>query len=321
MKRSTILLFCLSLVIVVSACQRRNIQPTLQPSLTPTPRSTSLPAVPTPIPVGAARNPIHIAFPIRESARSERAIQDAVDDLEAAILDETGFVVVVDRVESDAEAVAALCDSVDGSITVAWLHGIAYAAAEAQNCGTAALQVERAGSTTERAILIVNNDSTIDGVAGLEDANFCRVSVTDFYSWLMPSIIMASNGFSPADLGSVTNYPSTSTLLDEFANGNCDVAGVSESEYEGSSASSDTRELSGVGVPVPIGILTYPEVFPLGQRDTLTEAMIAIGNGTRGTLLFPLLEQDGIVEVDSGDLSAVRNLMNRAGVDLAAMGS
>lgn len=319
MKRLLALILCVLVVAVLPACRRATVQPTSQPTLTPTPRSTPLPEVPTAIPFGAEDNPIHMAFPIRASAGSARARQQAADELETAILQDSGLVVVVDLVDTDAEAVAALCDSVAGTVTVAWLNGIAYAAASAQDCGEAVLQAERGGSTVEEAVLIANRDAGISGVERLANTDFCRVSVTDFYSWLMPTLILATNDMTMVAFRTVTDVEDSAALIDAVASGECDAAGVSGRDYD-TLASSDIERLPG-SVNVPIAILTYPPDLPLGQRTALTAAMIAIGNGTRADLLDPMLDQDGIVDVDQGDLSAMRGFLNRAGVDLTTLGS
>lgn len=311
------LIVCLSLALALGACRRGNAGPVSQPTLSPTPRSTSLPPIDTPVAVGSADNAVRMVFVLRDSVRSERAIDEAMDELEAALLEESGLSVQVERMETDAQAVAALCGSLDGTVTVAWLNGIAYSAAHAQNCGESALQAERGGSTTERAILVANADSGIASVADLANANFCRVSAADFYSWLMPSILMALEAFDPAELRTITDYEDVPALLDAVAAGDCDAAGVSERDFE-TLSNREVIALAG-GVEVPISVLTYPGAFPLGQRQQLTDALIAIGNGSRAALLEPLLDQDAIVEVDTGDLNAIRSVLTRAGVDLAAI--
>lgn len=319
MKRLLILLLCLTLAAALSACRRGTIAPTSPPTLTPTPRSTSLPPIQTPIPVGAAGNSIHMIFPIVDTVRSDQAINAALRDLADALSEESGLSIETERVDSDAEAVAALCASLSGTVSVAWLNGVAYAAADAQNCGTAALQVRRDGATTERAVLITQSGSRITGVAGLDGADFCRVSATDFYSWLMPTIIMATNNFSPADLGSVTDYEDVTSLIEAVAAGDCDAAGVAQTDFESASAQ-DIDDLPG-SIAVPIAVLAYPDALPTAQRELLNDALIAIGNGSRAELLEPLLNQDDIVEADEGDLSAMRGVLSRAGIDLAAMNS
>ncbi|MBK8028873.1 MAG: PhnD/SsuA/transferrin family substrate-binding protein [Chloroflexi bacterium] len=317
MKRLLVLLLCLSLAAVLASCRRGDAGPVSQPTLTPTPRSTSLPPVATPIPVGAEGNAVRMVFAVGAiTSTEEDEVQTAIDGLQAALLEETSLIVEVTRAATDAEAITALCDSVAGTVTVAWLNGVAYTAAAAQNCGTAALQVAREGSTTERALLVRNTRSGISSVSDMADKNFCRVSASDFYTWLLPSIMLATSGFSTASFASITDYDDVPELIAALEDGDCDAAGVSQSAY--TTAGSRVDDLPG-GMEIPIGVLTYPESFPLGQAQALTDALIAIANGTRGTLLAPLLGQDALVEVETDTLAAVRTAITRAGVDLSEM--
>jgi ABC-type phosphate/phosphonate transport system substrate-binding protein len=79
---------------------------------------------------------------------------------QTAIENESGMVVEVILVERYAEALAALCSSAGGQAAVAWLDGLTYMAATAQNCGLPALQVEHGtgrNATTGAAAQIVAN--------------------------------------------------------------------------------------------------------------------------------------------------------------------
>lgn len=64
--------------------------------------------------------------------------------LTRAINERTGLFIEIMPVESYAEALAMLCASDSGLVTMAWLDGIAYLAAEALACGDPALRVELA---------------------------------------------------------------------------------------------------------------------------------------------------------------------------------
>lgn len=64
--------------------------------------------------------------------------------LTRAINERTGLFIEIALVESYAEALTALCASDSGLVTMAWLDGIAYIAAEALACGDPALRVQLA---------------------------------------------------------------------------------------------------------------------------------------------------------------------------------
>jgi ABC-type phosphate/phosphonate transport system substrate-binding protein len=322
--RSSILLTCLILLALLPACRRLgDTSPTLQPTLTPTPRSTPLPVVPTAIPPGTAENPLRLVFVARDTARAPQAIQNAIAELESALETDTGLSLTVDRVATDAEALTALCDSVTGTMAAAWLNAVGYLAAEAQDCGVSALQVERArGETRERIVLLVNRDSGIEDPAGLDGASFCRLSATDLPTWFIPSLMLQASGVETAALSSVNDFEDSATLINALAEGDCDAVGITQAELQ-TVSNADVRAalLTLQSVELPFAILALPQDLPLGTRTALADALVSIGNGSRAALLEPLLDHEAIVPVQEGDLDALRELIRRAGIDLAQMGS
>ena len=321
--RHHLLIICL-LLLALSACRRANsVAPTAQPTLTPTPRSTPLPPVPTAVPAGEEANPLRVAFVARETVRSQQIMNNAAADLEAELSAETGLTVQVDVLDSDAEAIAALCDSVEGTLTVAWLSGLAYSAAQAQGCGEAVLQVERDSGALEEVLIIASRQSEIESLGDLAGKTFCRVRVTDAASWLVPSLMLRAEGVSTADLGAVVDYEDTRALVNAVAEGDCDAAGLTRSDYEQVSNNSTRRAVTELepSLEIPVAVLTYPPDLPLGASTALTDALIALGNGTRARLLEPLLDQDAIVAADEDTFDDLRAFLDRAGVDLALLGS
>lgn len=319
-------LVCLALLL--ASCRRfGGGEPTARPTLTPTPRSTALPPIPTAIPLGSEDNPLRMMIVEPARTGSRQAINNAVEDLQAALLEDTGLTVMVDLVPSDAEALAALCASPGGEVAVAWLGGLAYAAAYAQDCGTAALQVmrgERASATNgDEAVIIANRRLDINGVADLGDNSFCRLGVDNLYSWLAPLIMLDVAGVSVTALGEVTDFDDPAAMLAAVAAGDCDAAGISASQYDeivDAATRARMRTLQ-ESVTIPYSVLVYPSALPLGERDQLTAALVAIGNGSRSGILSPLLDQDAIAAVADDDLSPVRQFVNRAGIDLAQAGT
>ena len=200
-------LICLALL--VTSCRRLPYAPpTVKPTITPTPRSTALPPIPTAVPLGSTRNPLHIVFVAppdvasqatpEADATEEPTAAQAAADVEKALLDAAQITVKVDVVNSDAEALTALCASPKGTVSAAWMGGLAYAAAFAQECGSAALQIERgtgSGSTGDQARIITGSEK-VTGIADLADHTFCRLGYSDMYSWLIPSL-MIHNGVLP----------------------------------------------------------------------------------------------------------------------------
>ena len=110
-------------------------------------------------------------------------------------------------------------------------------------------------------------------------------------------------------------------MVRAVADGTCAAAGIAVSAYNDLrvSARSSTKLLD-QSPEIPYAVLVYPAEFPLGEQQQLTDALIAIGNGTRADLLNPLVKQDQLLAVDPADFSSLRSFISRAGIDLAQLG-
>jgi len=327
-KTQYLMIGAICLALLATSCRRLPYAPpTVKPTITPTPRSTALPPVPTSVPVASANNPLHIQFVAPKQSISQQALKSAGDDLEKALNDATQMTVTVDVVDKDAEALAALCDSPKGTVSAAWLSGLAYAAAFAQNCGSAALQVERGASasavTGDQARIIANAGANIGQVADLAKHTFCRLGYTDIYSWLIPSLMIHNAGVADSDLKSITDYTDAGQMIDDVVAGKCDAAGIAGSQFD-DVASSSTRSAVHTlqqSATIPFAVLVVPPELPLAQQQQLSNALIAIGNGSRADTLKTLLNQDQIVTATDDDLSSLRSFVSGAGIDLAQAGN
>src|SRR5690606_32204941 len=102
------------LAAVLTGCRRASqVQVTVMPTATPTPRSTPLPPVPTAIPSGSEENPVRMVIVPASSGLSARR---AARELETSLSERTGRAVEVVLADRYAEALAALCDSVGGVV-------------------------------------------------------------------------------------------------------------------------------------------------------------------------------------------------------------
>ena len=130
-RRSLIVLCCLLLALMLASCRREaaQVQATAAPTLTPTPRSTPLPALPTAVPIGSAELPLQMVIPL--SVAGAKADTIAV---QAALLEKSGLNVSIVVVEREADALAAVC-SAGAQPSVAWLGGLAFVAAHQRDCG------------------------------------------------------------------------------------------------------------------------------------------------------------------------------------------
>ncbi|MEO8395922.1 MAG: PhnD/SsuA/transferrin family substrate-binding protein [Chloroflexota bacterium] len=324
-------LICLALL--ATSCRRLPYAPpTVKPTITPTPRSTALPPIPTPVPLGSAKNPLHIVFVALPDVASqatpdadateEPTSAQAASDLEKALLDAAQMTVKVDVVTSDAEALAALCASPKGTISAAWMGGLAYAAAFAQACGSAALQIQRGNSTGDQARIITGSDK-ITAIADLADHTFCRLGYSDIYSWLIPSLMIHSGGVADSDLKAINDYTDASVMIGDVVAGKCDAAGISASAFDdlaNASARTSLRSLQ-QSATIPFEVLVVPAQLALAEQQQLSAALIAIGNGTRAGTLHPLLAQDQVIAASDDDLSGLRSFVSGAGIDLAQAGN
>lgn len=323
----------MTIALASTSCRRSAPPPTARPSPTSTPRSTPLPPLPTAIPFGSAGNPLHLVIVApsalqaadSSAAAATETVDSTVSALESALHDETDLTVAVELVETDAQALTSLCDSVTGTISAAWLSGLGAMTAEARNCGSPVLQVERGtrsnATTGESAALVVASDSAITSAGDLSEKTFCRLGVTDAYSWLIPMLMLRAAGVSPDSLKAVLDYTDPNEMVRAVADGTCDAAGIALSEYNDLRVSARSSvKLLDQSTEIPYAVLVYPAEFPLGEQQKLTDALIAIGNGTRADLLAPLVDQDQLLAAAPADFSSLRTLISRAGIDLAQLG-
>ena len=247
--------------------------------------------------------------------------------LETMLLEETKLTVSVEIVNSDAEALAALCASPKGTVSAAWLSGLAYAAAFAQDCGSAALQIQRGAgarsSTGDQARIIVNSGAKIAEVADLAAHTFCRLGYSDVFSWLIPSLMIRDGGVVLSDLKAINDYTDASEMIHDVAAGTCDAAGIAGSVFDTTASPSSRLAINVLeqSASIPYEVLVIPPQLTLDQQQKLTDTLISVGNGTRAGTLRALLNQDKIEAVSDDDFSSLRSFLSGAGIDLAQAGS
>ena len=72
---------------------------------------------------------------------------------------------------------------------------------------------------------------------------------------------------------------------------------------------------------IPFEVLVTPPQLSFADQQQLSNALIAIGNGTRAGALKPLLNQDQVIVASDDDLGALRSFLSGAGIDLAQAGN
>jgi ABC-type phosphate/phosphonate transport system substrate-binding protein len=312
------------LIVLLAACRRQQATPqiVIREAGTPTPISTPLPPMPTAIPVGTEDNPLYMVIRAFEPALA----RNSVARFQSAIEAESGLVIEVQLAERTAEALAALCNSSSGQLSVAWLDGLGYMAATEQNCGLPALQVERGrgrdANTGQAGQLIATHDLGISAVSQLSGDDFCRLGNGDFYSWLVPSLLFEANDVDPLqDLESVTDYEDSSDLLQAVADGDCDATGIPEGAMDDADTVRDEIDIVETTATFPYAILMYPIEVPLGIRLTLTDALVTLAQDPDDAeTMQALLGQDRLERVNADDFIEFRNFMDSTGLDFAQLG-
>jgi ABC-type phosphate/phosphonate transport system substrate-binding protein len=326
--RTLVVVLCVALI---AACRPRDVQQQQRfLAATPTPLSTPLPVVPTPIPPGAEGNPLWMVVrPIDSSGAADT--ESAAKALTDMIKQKTSLSVQVVTVNRYAEALAALCGSGKGQVAIAWLDGITYAAANAQNCGLPVLQVKR---DTKREVetgasgqIIVSRTLGTGDIGALNGRTFCRLNVSDFYSWLLPSLVLKTKGIDVLrDVQSVSDYRDVPALVKAVASGDCAGAGVSEdvfTQYADQLADvKDQVRVVDTTPSFPYDILLFPLEVQLGVRLTLTDTLMDIASNpdTAGSLRT-LLGQDSLSRVQPDDFNDLQKFMSDTGLDFTQLGN
>lgn len=305
-----VILFAL-LCALLAGC-RRSETVVVIPTLSPTPRSTPLPPIPTRVAVGSSANPIQLAIVTDDS--------DSAAALAETLAEATDLALEPLTVAQPSEALAALCASASGTPTMVWVDGLTALAARAQGCGEIALAVEREGSTTRTYRLIANGD--IEAIEGLPEQTFCRVSVTDRDTWLYPSLLLDAAGVDITTFEAVEDYEDVDALIAAVLEGDCASAGVPTDSLEALS-NSERRNLTLLDneVSIPYGVLVYPQAIPLGAREALDSAFLALVDDEAGAeMAQSLLGADALRPADDVDFESLEEVIAATGLDLAQMG-
>jgi ABC-type phosphate/phosphonate transport system substrate-binding protein len=250
-----------------------------------------------------------------------------IEAFQDALAMDSDLVVEVTVVDRHAEALAALCDSSPTNVTVAWLDGITYQAALAQNCGHAVMQVERGtrpAVTGDAGQIVSARGTGISQIGSLPGRTFCRLGLDDYYSWLVPSLAMRANGIDPgSDLEAVLDFGTQREMIAAVTEGECDAAGISDEDYNDLSGTiRDELNLIETTPPFPFAVLVYPLSLPLGERIRLDNALLAMDINDEGSeAMRPFLGQDGLTRVDETTFEDFMAFLQDTGYDFAQLGS
>lgn len=305
--------------------------------------------------LGDSRRPIELVFVLPDSTNETRA-SAARTDLESYFSSQ-GLSINVQFVDNDAAAFKAVCaNGVEGNPAAVWASAFTLAAAQQQCGGVPSLAVTR-GQRTQASIGTTVDLITRAGVTGIIDLTgqtFCRIDGQDFTSWVLPRLIMQSEGFNPlTEFTAVLDYPDTLEMLRAIYEGECAAAAIPAGEFEDlleeladtldtadqPVSSSDLAQSMAILVPagdtdvprdleswtgyaaniVPYEGLVFPPdtVLPANLRAQITDALVEFSEGRDGSeLLADLLDASGIIRVDSADYEAFNAMISRARWDM-----
>jgi ABC-type phosphate/phosphonate transport system substrate-binding protein len=329
MKRLLCVLLLISLMFVLAACRREAPQAAARPTQTPTPRSTTLPPVPTTLPIGAVGNPVRVLLVPRPIGVGDRAIALAGQALTEALPAAAGIAIDLAIVRSDAEAAAEVCASTPERVRIAWVSGAGYAAIHAAGCGSAVMRAVREEGETrlngESVVLYANQNAGISALADINGKTLCRLNIDDLYTSVIPLVMLrAASGETAITPARVRSYESLDLLVPALADGECDAAGLRESDYE-EYANPQVRAVTGEvarSVELPFAVLVTPQFLPLAQRAAIIDAFTTIGNGSEAAAaLRPILGHSAVIRADDSDFSRLRSFFTQARIDLARLGS
>jgi ABC-type phosphate/phosphonate transport system substrate-binding protein len=349
----------LILAFVVTGCGENNqtaVPATRPPTAippTPTPRSTPLPDVPEMPSLGDSRRPVGLVFVLPDGTNETRA-NTARTHLESYFSSQ-GITVDIQFAENDAAAFQAVCGG-SGNPAAVWASSFTVAQAQIQCDGIPALAVtrgQRTRASVGTTVDLVARAGIID-ISGLAGQVFCRIDAQDFDTWVLPRLIMQSQGLNPmTDLAAVMDFEDSLEMLRAIYDGDCAAAAIPAGEFddlldeladsldteEQPVTSSDLTDKMMVIVPagdtdvpdedttwegyatnvVPYEGLVFPPnyVLPATLRAQMTDAIVEFSAGRNGSeLLTDLLDAVGIIRIDSTDYETFSTMLSSARWDM-----
>ncbi len=170
--------------------------------------------------LGSEKNPIIWVFvPSGETARVSAGARSVAELLH----EETDLYFDILVAADYAGAVKALCAD-PPKAQMSSLATFAYILAADRGCAEAAMLSVRYGSPTYNGQILTRTDSGITNLADLDGKTFCRPDPLAISGWVIPSIMMRSEGVDPDnDLAEVIDAGSHKAVAALVFNGTCDA--------------------------------------------------------------------------------------------------
>lgn len=176
------------------------------------------------------------------------------------------------------------------------------------------------GLTGQSGAIIVNRELGTNDLAVVVDRVYCRVGVTDFYSWLLPTLMFNTVGVDlTAGEVMIVEYDDTGALIEAVESGECAAAGVPQSAVD--AGLPDNVQVAQTSVSFPFSVLIYPPQLDSNTRESVNDALLAIASDPQAaSLLTPLLGQSALLPTSGDDFSVVNDFIASTGLDLAQLG-
>ena len=170
-------------------------------------------------------------------------------------------------------------------------------------------------------VIVANADLGTTDVSLVSGRTFCRLGYDDYYSWLLPSLVLQTRGIDLATAAAeIRDYANSGALLRAVASGDCAAAGFAREVYDTLTVPEGVTVIAET-VDMPYGVLMVPLEVGLGVRLALAEHLPALAvDAQDGRALHLLLGQTALVPVESDDLEELDAFMQSTGLNFAQLG-
>ncbi len=184
------------------------------------------------------------------------------------------------------------------------------------------------GRTGTPVVFLVHRALGTTRVDVVRGRTYCRVSIDDYYSWLVATLIMRQNNIDPqSDLLALLDFPEETALVRAVAEGRCTATSLSEDTFIALQDILDEDVLDGVivaetTVDYPYAIMMYPFEVELGVRLTLNEILTDLStDDENGSALRWLLGHDVITPFTQDSFAGFNAYLQTTGLDFGQLGN
>lgn len=230
---------------------------------------------PTPVPPASQRNPLTIVYAPPQPTNEN--VSSSLESLTAALVNQSGLAIRATSVERDVDVLTRVCDFSNGDqVSAGWMRGTSAVMATVSGCGDVLLFATR----DERAFLRMDivGARGVGSLSALQRRDFCRLDVTDFYSWGLPVLAMEASRVDPTAINSVSDFDSYAAIFAAIDAGECYATGAPAGLIDTETYSEIRPSLatSYESPPMPYAVLVVPPTLSQQDRETLQQAYVSL---------------------------------------------